>query len=615
MNPRNRTLTKLLHCAILAITALSLTSFLTARAEETINYIEPPKPYDTAPELKTPKGTVDLSKPILIPMITWAADGIILDLNGGTEPKPNSKLATAIGYPVELKLQNILGDQVKDYISGASPFIRGTSAQIALVAGALKKIDADLEPITIIQMSRSTGADMMVTKNLGNLTKLEGKTFITQLGGVHPEILANIFRDGNTDPTKVSIKYVANITDPTWEPGQPINDPANAFRHDPTADGATMIDVDGINVTGGGVGTGLDGTVENATIAFSTRTAPYIIFDCIAVRADFAREHPEIIEKLQKAHLQAQEEWLVALTDIKTQSREQKAKLLERAKPLAKEILDDANLASDFVVWLAEGSTIAGTAGNKEFFTPSNPNGFEATTARIQEYYKTLNLISGPTKLTANPPFSKGTAAPQAVAKATPVKAAFESEAAVRAAAESKNSNVMFQFTFLFNPQESEINWQDYPEIFAKINETVSRYGGAIVQIKGHGDNFFYRFVKAKREAGDKTYQKRDPATGEFSNPIPLPDLTALANDSMTLSYTRAFNVKRAFSTYVREKLGMTSQEVDLSRFDIKGMGITDPVVENPKTAEDRAQNMRCEVVIIAAESELPSSLSVDDLR
>lgn len=594
--------------AIISVIALIPTGFA-----ETINFVEPAKPYENSPALKTPKGEVDLSRPIQIPMISWAADGVILDMNGGTEANPNSKLAKAVGYPTTLKLQNVVDEQVADYISGKSPFFRGTSGQIALIAGALKKLDPDLEPITFVQLSRSTGADMFVAKNLPDLSALKGKTIITQLNGVHPEILANILRDGGMEPTDVTLKYVSNITDPTWAPGKPINDPANAFRHFPEAIGATVIDVDGIGITGGGVGTGADGTVKDAKIVFSTKTAPNIIFDCIAVRKDFLMAHPQIVEGLRNGLLTGQEEWLAALSGLKTKPRAERQKLVERAKPLAKVILEDPNLASDFILWLAEGSELAGNTGNKNFFEENNPNGFTATTARVQDFYQKLGLISGPTQLVVNKPFAGS--APAAVAKATPAKAAFTSVEAVRKAADSKDANVMFRFTFQFNPQESEIDWRDYPEIFDKINETVTRYGGAIVQIQGHGDNFFYRFVKAKREAGDTTYQKKDRVTGEFSAPIPLPDLTALANDSVNLSYTRAFNVKKAYAAYNREKLGLQSSEVDLSRFDVKGQGISAPLVENPKTPEDRAKNMRCEVVIIAAESELPSELSADDLR
>ena len=603
MKPKTK-LHRFLIIALLAIGSLDL-------AGETINFVQPAKPYDNSPALKTPKGAVDLSQALKIPLIAWSADGLLIDLNGGLDANPGSPLAQALGRPVILKIENVVDDQVADYISGKSPFFRGTSGQIALIAGALKKLDPDLEPVTFIQLSRSTGADAFVSKPIADLSALKGTTLITQLYGPHPELIANILRDGGLKPTDVTLKYVKDITDPTWAPGKPINDPANAFRFSPDALGVTVIDVDALGLTGGKVGTGSDGTVKDAKTAFSTKTAPNIIFDCIAVRKDFLVAHPEIVEALRKTHLAAQEEWLAAFNGLKNKPREAKQKLLNRTRPMAKEILGDAGLASDFLLWLSEGSELAGNSGNKEFFQDSNPNGFAESTKRVQEFYRDLGLIAAPVTLVVNKPFPDFGAP---IAKATPVKKAFQNEQAVRAAADSKNASVMYRYTFQFNPQESTVNWQDYPDIFQKINETVTRYGGAIIQIRGHGDNFFYKFVQAKRSKGETTYAKKDKVTGEYSAPIPLPDPVQILNDSNALSYTRAFNVKAAYANFVKERLGGSPETIDLSRFDVKGMGINDPAVENPKTAEDRAKNMRCEIVIIAAESELPSDLSSEDL-
>jgi hypothetical protein len=582
------------------------------QAAEKINFVEPAKPYDASPVLKTPIGKVDPKKTLQVPLIAWSADGLLIDMNKGLGANPSSPLGQAVGQPVGLKIQNIVDDQVADYISGKSPFFRGTSGQVALIAAALKKLDPNLEPITFIQLSRSTGADAFVSKPLADLSALKGKTLITQLSGPHPEIIATMLRDGGLQPTDVTLKYVRDITDPTWKAGAPINDPANAFRNDPTADGVTVIDVDALGLTGGATGTGADGTVKDAKTVFSTKTAPNIIFDVIAVRKDFLVENPKIVENLRKAHLAAQDAWLKDLEGLKNKSKAQKKALLDRTQPMAKELLGDPGLSGDFLVWLAEGSELAGSEGNKSFFKPGNPNGFDVATERVQSYYQALGLIDQPMKLTVNKPFpdTQGAATPAPVAKKT-----FTDEQAVRQAASSKDANIMYRYTFQFSPQESTVNWKDYPEIFEKIHDTVTRYGGAIIQIRGHGDNFFYRFAVAKRGKGEMTYQTKDKVTGEFSAPIPIPDPVQILNDSNALSYTRAFNVKSAYAKYVKESLGQSSETIDLSRFDIKGMGLSEPVIANPKSGDDRAKNMRCEIVIIAAESELPSDLSIDDLK
>ena len=73
--------------------------------------------------------------------------------------------------------------------------------------------------------------------------------------------------------------------------------------------------------------------------------------------------------------------------------------------------------------------------------------------------------------------------------------------------------------------------------------------------------------------------------------------------------------MKKAYAAYVRESLRLSPEEIDLSRFDVKGLGIAEPEIRNPSTAEQRAENMRGEMLVIAAESELPAEFGAGDLK
>ena len=108
------------------------------------------------------KAPVDANGTILIPLITWAADGVTVSANNGLEPNPNSALARALGHPVKLEVTDDFDKQVQNYVSGKSPFLRGTADMIALVSQALKNADPALEPVVIFQLSTSTGADGFV---------------------------------------------------------------------------------------------------------------------------------------------------------------------------------------------------------------------------------------------------------------------------------------------------------------------------------------------------------------------------------------------------------------------------------------------------------------------
>ena len=592
-----------------------------------VRYVEPAKPYGASAFLKTTrKAPVNFDGPLLVPLITWAADGVTVSANNGLEPDPNSPLARALGRPVRLEVIDDFDQQVQNYVSGKSPFLRGTADMIALVSQALKNVDPGLEPVVVLQLSTSTGADGFVAKDISSLADLKGKTLVTQINGPHLSLIGNMLKDAGLQPGDVNLKFVKDITAaPGYDPKSPATDPANAFRHDPRLTGAACISPDILALTAGGrVGTGLEGTVKDARPIFTTKTASNIIFDTYAVRRDFFREHPELVEAFREAHLHQQEFFLGELANIE-KKRDADRKRVETfkalCKPLAKIFNQDENAVSDYIIWVGSDSQLAGRAGNAKFFDDANPIGFRATTARIQEFFVGLGLIDSVSNIAYNRPavsapgISEPTAAsvkPAAPPVAT--KPAFASTQAVRKAAESANANVMYRFTFKFPAQVSEINWHDYPDVFTKINETVNRYGGAVVQLRGHADNFFYNFVLAKQRQGQTTYQRRISGSDKFET-LPLPKPEELLNDANALSYSRAFAVKRAYAAYVRDNLHLGPDEVDLSRFDVKGMGISDPVVKNPATPEQRAENMRGEMVIIAAESEIPAEIGADDLK
>ena len=626
--------TRLLLLAAALQPTLAAPSVARAQSPAAVRYVEPARPYGASPFLKNARpGAVAREGVLSVPLLTWAADGVAVAANGGLEPNPNSPLARAVGRPVKLEVIDDFDQQVQNYVAGRSPFLRGTADMVALVAQALKNVDPGLEPVVILQLSTSTGADGFVAKEIGTLADLKGKTVALQLNGPHLSLVGNLLKDAGLQPDDVKLRFVRGITAaPGFNPKNPADDPANAFRRDASLAGAACISPDIQALTGGGtVGTGLEGTVKGARAIFTTRTASNIIFDTYAVRRSFLGENPALVEAFREALLNQQEAFLGELANIE-KKRDADRKRVEAFKtlcrPLAKIFNQDEAAVSDYILWLGSDSQLAGRAGNAKFFDDANPVGLRATTNRIQEFFQGLGFIESPVAVAYNRPAppraavasgisEPSNAGPNKTAAATPaptVKPAFSSTQAVRKAAESANASVMYRYTFKFPAQVSEINWRDYQEVFGKIHETVTRYGGAVAQLRGHADNFFYNFVQAKQRQGQTTYQRRIGGTDKFET-LPLPRSEELLNDANTLSYSRAFAVKKAYAAYVRENLRLGSDEVDLSRFDVKGMGVSDPVVKNPQTPEQRAENMRGEMVIIAAESEIPADIGADDLK
>ncbi|MEM7698531.1 MAG: hypothetical protein AAF236_09025 [Verrucomicrobiota bacterium] len=603
---------------------LILSSFLllnTSELHAEVAYVEPARPYaDSAFLGSTEPGKVDLSRgTVSIPMITWAADGVTVSSNGGTAPNPNSELAKAMGVNAELALKDKFDEQVADYISGRSPFLRGTVGMINLASEALSALGPDYAPVVIYQLSWSTGADGFVAKDITSLSDLKGKSIVVQASGPHVDLVQVLLEDAGLSPGDVDLKFVSEITyNPDAAADGRAHDPASAFREDSSLSGAACIFPDILTLTaGGGTGTGAEDSVKGARGILSTRTASRVIADVYAVRADFLRDHREIVHGFVKAQLDEQARFAEELANIKKKDQADKAKLASfknACEPLAGIFLLDEGAVNDFIAWIGVDLELAGTAGNIDFFSNDrNPVGFTKTSDRIQSYYLETGFVTSKTP----PAFAGwnfatdfGGAAPELV----PEKPVFTSTQSVRRAADSEDASLLFSTEFQFPPNTSEIRWENHRNVFDTLHEKVIRYGGAIVQLRGHADNFFYNFVVAKKKQGESTYRKRIQGTNQFEE-LPLPRVEQVVASANQLSYERAFAVKRAYAQYLREAQGYTNDEIDLSRFDVKGMGVSDPVHGKPGDASQRAENMRGEMFIFAVETEIPLDFGMDDLQ
>ncbi len=598
------------------IRACLFTALVATAAGKPVNYVEPAKPFAASRAFEGPVGRVTDGR-LVIPIITWAADGVTVAANNGLEASTDSKLAKALGRPVSLALKDDFEEQIRDYVSGKTPFLRGTVGMIDLASEALARKDPRLAPVVIMQISWSTGADGFVAKGIKTLFDLKGKTIVVQQNGPHVDLVQVLLLDAGLQPGDVTIKYVKDISFNPKSGTDAANDPASALRNDPSLTGASAIEPDILALTAGGnIGTGAEDSVKGATPILTTRTASRVIADVYAVRRDYFNAHADQMKAFVTAMLEEQAMFKRYLDNIALKgsaNAHETAEFKKICKPLAGIFEGDAAAINDYILWVGVDSELAQAAGNVSFFTDkNNPVGFSATQARIHSYYQTIGLVSGPHPLEmADWNWNEFTSGKETGGPATP---RFIDQAAVRQAESGADARTLFTYTFKFPAKMSELNWADYPQVFDTIHEKVSRYGGAVVQLRGHADNFFYNFVRMKAARGDKTYERRNSESGQFEA-LPLPGLDELTNAANQLSISRALAIKQAYARYLREKVGLSPAEVDLSRFDVKGMGVADPVYPNATTSEQREANMRGELVIIGVESELPTSFKADDLR
>ncbi len=604
-------------------TFLSLFSLALGSLSAGVAYVEPAKPYRSSAFLKSVQpGKVDISRGVVnVPLITWAADGVTVDSNGGLAPKSGSALADAMGVTANLELVDNFDKQVANYLSGHSPFLRGTAGMINLASETLASYGPDYAPVVIVQLSWSTGADGFVAKDINTLADLRGKTIVVQKSGPHVDLVQVLLEDAGLKPGDVTIKFVNEITynESVAAQSDDAHDPASAFREDSSISGAACIFPDILTLTAGGqVGTGAEDSVHGARPVLSTRTASRVIADVYAVRSDFLRDHRAVVHGFVKSQLAGQAAFQVELDNIAKKSSADKGKLAafkKRCEPLAGLFLMDEAAVNDYIAWVGVDLELPGQDGNFSFFAnQNNPVGFRATSDRILKFYQQMGFVSGlAVPAVADWNFATDFGPGAKVSKTKSVQT-FSNAADVRKAAESEDASLLFSSAFQFPANTSDIQWRNHRDIFATLHEKVSRYGGAVVQLRGHSDNFFYNFVAAKKQQGATTYKKRIKGTNDFRE-LPLPKVEQVVNSANQLSYERAFAVKRAYAQYLRESLGYTNDEIDLSRFDVKGMGVSAPVHAKPADATQRAENMRGEMFIYAVEAEIDLDFGVGDLQ
>jgi outer membrane protein OmpA-like peptidoglycan-associated protein len=432
---------------------------------------------------------------------------------------------------------------------------------------------------------------------------------VGQLYGPHMlDMMPKILADAGLQPDDVTFRYVSEIAATSPERVTVARDPANALRNDKTLAGAAMIGPDIAAVTAGEGA----GAVRNSKALFTTRTAPRLIADVIAVRRDYFEKNEPQLKLFVKTLLEESNAFASDLDNValkKSANPAQTAAFKKKVEPLAKIFLGDATLANDFIMWVGVDAELAKVKGNVEFFqSKKNPVGYQATLETTETYLVKTGFLTATSNLRHADWDWSNLGAAAFVAKATNTPA-FTNVEAVRAAAASADSTELMKKTFQFAASESELSWRDYESVFDELHEKVRRYGGAVIQIRGHADPFLYNFFRMKLAKGERTYDKGS------QKGLQIPPLEAVANAANKLSYTRAAAVKSAYAAYLREKVGAGQDEIDLSRFDIRGMGLSEPIYPNPVTKEQIASNMRGELVIIAVETELSTDFMLEDLK
>ncbi|MCK5925459.1 MAG: ABC transporter substrate-binding protein, partial [Methylococcales bacterium] len=310
--------------------------------------------------VKNTVGNVDSAETTMIPIITWGGDIATLHGNGDTTVTHENSILAKLGLKNRLIRQDIFSQQIENYLTGKTPYLRGTLGMINQASDVLNK-DPRTKPVIIYQSTWSAGGDALVVKSgIKNVKDLKGKTLVLQAYGPHVDYMMRVLTDAGLSAKDVNIRWVKDLTGTD-------NAPMEAFRQK-DVDAAFVIIPDALALTSGGsVGTGSEDSIKGASVLISTKTANRIIADVYAVRSDYLKAHRQKVEAFVSGLMKSTEAMQI-LVKNKTEKTVAYKKMMGSA---AKALLDSEKAIVDTEGMYADAKFV-GFDGNVKFFSNTN---------------------------------------------------------------------------------------------------------------------------------------------------------------------------------------------------------------------------------------------------
>ncbi len=530
--------------------------------------------------LSSQVGTVRASGTINVPYISWGGDMATIHANGDANLTKKNSIFDGLGLKLKLTRQDVFSTQVENFMSGKSPYLRGTIGMINQASDILNK-DPRTKPVIIYQMTWSAGGDALVVKNnIRNVKDLKGKTIAIQAYGPHTDYLIRILNDAGLSLKDVNIKWTKDLTATNSSPME--------LFYDSTVDAAFVIIPDALALTSGGnVGSGAEDSVKGAKILLSTKTASRVIADVYAVRSDFFNSNRSQVEKFVRGLMKGEE----ALANLVKNKSSQAQDYSQMIKAAAKALLDSEQAIAD-----AEGmyldAEFVGFDGNVKFFSDNNnPRRMQVLNNEAQKGLAQLGLVNGNTSITSagwDYGFLKtGLSNTQQAESPRFDRDQVASVVNRKQQQGSLAEGELFSFEVFFKPNQNTFSAELYKDAFDKVINLASTYAGAIITIEGHSDPMGY-LRKKKSNAAEVV-------------------LGRVKQSARNLSLGRAQSVRDNVIQFAQQS-GIL---LDPSQFAIIGHGISmpntgicgsDPCA--PKTEQEWRSNMRVVFRIIQIEAE-----------
>lgn len=556
---------------------------------------------------------VQKSAALEVPYITWGGDVATFYANGGLKTKPGS-IYQKLGLNLDLVAGDDFVGQVRRYLSGKTPFLRGTLSMLGQASEVLGA-DPRTKPVVFLQLTWSLGDHMVSRGNLKTLNDLKGKKIALQRGGPHVGMLDDVLKTAKFTWKDVTVVWVDDLT---GDKGA-----AALFRKDPSIDACLVISPDMIGLTGGltSIGTGAEGTVKDSRVLISTATMSRSIADVYACRKDFYDTNKETVEKFTAGYLKASEDILDLKLDYekKGSSDGYKAVLKLTQDVFGKDVIPTLEVDAHGLI---SDANFVGLPGNVAFFQQKgNLSGFEPKQKAVLD----LAVEQGWARVRAGF-FSPDFDADRLIKLGGLTKTKGSSTGGGELTEFPKDPNdprTIYYFTISFEPNQEEFSADIYGPEFERVAELASRFGNAVIAVRGHADptRTLFDLVQAGLEKG---VLKRTGTPGnyeyylegkklELTDPKKMEELiagaafdgaTAKPRDTMqaalNLSRARAEAVKKAVVAFAKSKNFLLNE----TQLQPTGVGIREPVIAKPKNLEEAKKNMRVEFRILRVEAE-----------
>lgn len=481
-------------------------------------------------------------KVVQFPINVWIGWLPIVAANNGFAPNADSIFTRKYGFKVNLKLIDDPVAARDAYAAGESHILWGTLDMMVLFAPDLMK-DSRTAPRIFQQVDWSSGGDGIVVRDrIGSVRDLKGKTIVYAQNSPSQYFVNNLLLNAGIQPSEVKHKYTATAFEA-----------AAAFVSDASIDACVSWAPDIYTIPE---------KVRGTRILTTTAEANKLIADVWAARADFAKDHPEIVKGLVAGIFEGMEA-------LKDPTRKAKA-IQAMAEGYGMQVADVEGMTAD-----AHSTNFA---ENKEFFlNANNPANFERTWKNVSYVYKELGALGTMVRFDEVMDFSviqqldrEGLFKNQRdeyVAKFVP-----SSFAKVQAEAPILTQTIRVNFypnsSNLYEPQHDEFgapmkNTLYDPNVEATL-ERVARLAGqydrAVVAIVGHTD-------------------------GSMKGKVPVSAVAGLSRE-------RANAVKQAL---------VAKYKFDPNKFNVEGKGWDAPA--DPADPNNHAMNRRVEISVYPVES------------